>query len=90
MTKTTKKKLAYMAEYQKQPEQEKKRVERNRARRHAISAGKAHVGDGTDVDHKHPLDAGGSGADSNTRVTKRATNRGWRKEHPDMYGKGSK
>lgn len=79
MPKTTQRKLDYMAEYQKEPQNEKKRVERNRARRHAIAAGKASVGDGTEVDHVVPLGAGGSGADSNTRVISGKRNAGWRK-----------
>lgn len=87
MTKSSKAKLAYQAEYQKQPEEVEKRVARNRARRHAIAEGKAKVGDGKDVDHKKMLDKGGSTADSNTRVRDRGDNRGWRKDHPDAYGK---
>lgn len=79
MAKTSAKKLAYMAEYQKKPENVEKRVERNRARRHAIAEGKVQVGDGKDVDHKKPLGAGGSGSDSNTRVLDASSNRGWRK-----------
>lgn len=90
MPKSSPRKLAYQAEYQKQPEEVEKRVARNKARRHAIAEGKAHVGDGKDVDHKKPLDAGGSSSDGNTRVRARAENRGWRKDHPDMYGKGKK
>ena len=90
MPKSSKQKLAYMAEYQKKPENVEKRVDRNRARRHAIAAGKAAVGDGKDIDHKTPLDKGGSGADSNTRVASRSENRGWRGKHPEMYGKGKK
>jgi hypothetical protein len=85
--KTTAAKRKYMAAYQQRPENVEKRVDRNRARRHAIAAGKAHVGDGKDVDHKTPLDAGGSDADSNTRVVSRKSNRGWRKRTPGMYGK---
>lgn len=79
MAKSSKAKLEYMAEYQKKPENVEKRVDRNRARRHAIADGKAKVGDGKDVDHKKPLRKGGSGHDSNTRVIDRSTNRGWRK-----------
>lgn len=79
MTKSTKEKLAYMAEYQKKPENVEKRVDRNRARRHAIAEGKAHVGDGKDVGHKVALNNGGSDADSNTKMQSRASNRGWRK-----------
>jgi hypothetical protein len=79
--------LKTKAAYNKRPDVQAKRVEQNRARRHAIAAGKAHVGDGTNVDHKTPLDKGGSGADSNTRVVSEKENKGWRKKHPDMYGK---
>lgn len=77
--KTTAKKRAAVAEYQKQPEQVAKRVARNRARRHAIAEGDAQVGDHTDVDHKVPLRKGGSTDDTNTRVVDRTTNRKWRK-----------
>jgi hypothetical protein len=79
--KSTPAKLRYMAEYQQKPENVEKRVDRNRARRHAIAEGKAHVGDGKDVDHKNPLRKGGSDADSNTRVISRNKNRGWRAGH---------
>jgi hypothetical protein len=79
MTKSSKEKLAYMAEYQKKPENVDKRVDRNRARRHAIADGKASVGDGTNVDHIKPLGAGGSDKDKNTRVISEARNKGWRK-----------
>jgi hypothetical protein len=79
MTKSSKEKLSYMAEYQKKPENVEKRVDRNRARRHAIAAGKASVGDGTNVDHVKPLGAGGSDKDSNTRVISESKNKGWRK-----------
>lgn len=78
MPKSSQAKLDYMADYQKKPENVEKRVDRNRARRHAIAAGKASVGDGKDVDHKNPLRKGGSDADSNTRVISRSKNRGWR------------
>ena len=87
MTKSSKAKLAYQAEYQKRPENVDKRVERNRARREAIREGVVQKGDGKEIDHKRPLDKGGSGADSNKRVVSASENRGWRKDHPDMYGK---
>lgn len=90
MPKSSPKKLRYMAEYQAKPENVEKRVDRNRARRHAITDGRAKVGDGTEVDHKVPLDKGGSDKDSNTRVVSASKNRAWRKEHGDMYGKGKK
>jgi hypothetical protein len=79
MPKSTPQKLKYMAEYQAKPENVEKRVDRNRARRHAIAEGKASVGDGKDIGHKVALDNGGSGADSNTKVQSRKSNRGWRK-----------
>ena len=87
MPKSSPAKLKYMAEYQKSPENVEKRVDRNRARRHAIAEGKAKVGDGKEVDHKVPLGKGGSDGKSNTRVVEASKNRGWRKEHGDMYGK---
>lgn len=79
MPKSTPQKLAYQAKYQKQPEEVEKRVDRNRARRHAIADGKAKVGDGKDVDHKVPLRKGGSDKDENTRVVAAGKNRAWRK-----------
>ena len=79
MSKSTPAKLKYMAEYEKRPENEKERVARNRARRHAVAAGTVKVGDGKEIDHVKPLKDGGSGKDSNTRVTTAAVNRGWRK-----------
>lgn len=87
MAKASAAKLKYMAEYQAKPENVEKRVDRNRARRHAIAEGKAQVGDGKEVDHKVPLDKGGSGGDKNTRVVPASVNRAWRKDHPEMYGK---
>lgn len=90
MTKTTKKKLEYMASYQKTPENVEKRVDRNRARRHAIAAGKVSVGDGKEVDHVKMLAKGGSDSDSNTRVRSASANRAWRKDHPEAYGRGKK
>lgn len=38
--------------YEKSPEEVMKRENRNTARRHEIAAGKAHVGDGKDIEHK--------------------------------------
>lgn len=87
MTKSSKAKLAYQAEYQKRPEEVDKRVARNKARREAIREGTAKVGDGKDVDHKRMLDQGGSNDKSNRRVTTQAENRGWRARNPGAYGK---
>lgn len=70
-------KRAYQAEYQKRPEQVRRRVMRNAARREMIREGKARVGDGMDVDHKTMLDHGGTNARSNLRMRSRRANRGW-------------
>lgn len=61
--------------YTSKPEVVKKRVEQNKARRAMIKAGKAHKGDGKDVDHKIPLSKGGTSAASNLRVVSRNSNR---------------
>lgn len=87
MPKSSKQKLAYMAEYQKTPENVAKRVARNRARREALREGLVKKGDNLEVDHKKMLDAGGSTAKSNTRIVDEATNAGWRKRAPSLYGK---
>lgn len=79
MTKSSKQKLEYMAEYQKSPENVEKRVARNKARRHAIADGRASVGDGKDIGHKRALNNGGSAKDGNTKVESTKKNRGWRK-----------
>ena len=88
--KSSKQKLAYQAEYQKRPENVEKRVDRNRVRRQALAASIVTNGDGTEIDHKVPLDKGGSDAKSNTRVTTAAENRAWSGRQPEMYGKGKK
>jgi hypothetical protein len=45
--------------YKAKPEQIKMRVERNKARRIMLKAGKVHKGDGLAVDHIVPLSKGG-------------------------------
>ena len=87
MTKTSKKALATKAKYNKKPSVQKKRVVNNKARRQALRDGRATKGDGTHVDHKVPLDKGGSTANSNTRIVSAKVNKGWRKPHPSMYTK---
>ena len=87
MPKSSPRKLAYQAERQKSPEEVEKRVDRNRARRHAEAAGLVHKGDGREIDHKKMLDKGGSDKDSNTRVVSAAENRAWRARNPEAYGK---
>ena len=54
--------------YKAQPEQIKMRVERNKARRMMMKAGKVHKGDGKAVDHIVPLSKGGKNTVSNMRV----------------------
>ena len=73
------KKAAYDKAYGARPEQKDARAQRNAARREAEREGKAHKGDGKDVDHKTPIRKGGTNADSNTRVVDKEDNRGWRK-----------
>ena len=73
------KKAAYDKAYGARPEQKEARAQRNSARREAEREGKAHKGDGKDVDHKTPIRKGGTNADSNTRVVDKEDNRGWRK-----------
>lgn len=87
MTKSSKQELKTKAAYNARPENVHKRVLNNAARREAIKAGKAHVGDGTNVDHKKMLDQGGGNDPSNLRVVSEHKNKGWRKAHPEVYGK---
>lgn len=54
--------------YKAKPEQIKMRVERNKARRIMMKAGKVHKGDGLAVDHIVPLSKGGKTVLSNLRV----------------------
>lgn len=61
--------------YQGKPEQIANRSERNHARREMEKAGRAHKGDGKDVDHRKPIVKGGSNAKSNLRVTSQHANR---------------
>jgi 5-methylcytosine-specific restriction endonuclease McrA len=68
------------AQYQGTPEQIHKRAQRNAARRELMKEGVVHKGDGKDVDHKHPIDKGGSNARSNLRVMSVKKNRGYRRD----------
>ena len=54
--------------YKSKPDQIKKRVLRNKARRQAIKDGKAKVGDGTSIEHKKPLSKGGTNSKSNLKI----------------------
>lgn len=56
----------------------KHRAMNNSARREMVKEGRAHKGDGMDVDHKKPLRSGGGNSKSNLRVISKSRNRGWR------------
>lgn len=79
MPTSTKQKLRYQKAYNARPENVKKRVMNNAARRAAIREGRASVGDGTEVDHKRPLRKGGTNAKGNLHVVKGGKNAAWRK-----------
>lgn len=74
LTKTSKRKLEYMAEYQKRPENVKKRVARNKARRLMIRKHGAAALKGKDVDHKDGNPS--HNTESNLRIMSRKRNRG--------------
>lgn len=66
-------------DYHSRPEQIHNRSLRNQARRKMEEQGAVHKGDGKDVDHRRPLDSGGSNDTSNLRVLSKAKNRGYRR-----------
>lgn len=66
--------------YHSTPAQKHNRALRNKARREMERKGKVHKGDGKDVDHKKPLDQGGSNDPSNWRVVSRRKNRGYSRD----------
>ena len=65
--------------YEDQPEQVRRRVERNAARRKLMREGKVHKGDGKDVAHIVALDKGGSNAQG-VRVESASANRSFRRD----------
>ena len=67
-------------EYHGTPEQKKNRAQRNAARRELMQEGVVRKGDGKDVDHRKPIDSGGSNTRSNLRVLSKAKNRGYRRD----------
>lgn len=83
-------KAAYDKAYGARPEQVKKRAQRNAARREYEKANGPLPGS-TDVDHRKPIDAGGTNAKENLAATSQTANRGWRrgatKANPKGYGK---
>jgi glucan phosphorylase len=64
-----------VALYTSKPSVVKKRIEQNKARRMMMKAGKAHKGDGKDVDHIQPLSKGGANVARNLRVVPKSKNR---------------
>ncbi len=67
-------------EYHSSEKQKHNRALRNAARAKLEDEGLVHKGDGKDVDHRKPLDRGGSNSRSNLRVQSRAKNRGFRRD----------
>lgn len=65
--------------YKSQPDQIKKRVLRNAARREALKQGLVHKGDSKQVDHIKPLSKGGSNSKSNLRVVGHSANESFRR-----------
>jgi hypothetical protein len=63
--------------YKSKPEQIKKRVQRNAARRALMREGVVEKGDGREVDHIKPLSKGGTNARSNLRVKAAKDNRSY-------------
>lgn len=63
-----------VAKYTSRPEVVKKRTEQNAARAAMVKAGKAHKGDGKQVDHKTPLSKGGTNDPKNLRVVPASEN----------------
>lgn len=81
--------------YKSKPDQIKKRVLRNKARRQAIKDGKAKVGDNTSVEHKKPLSKGGTNSKGNLKIVSfednssfdRNSNKSVRRNTPGIYRK---
>jgi hypothetical protein len=65
--------------YNHEPDNIKKRVQRDQARRELMKEGLVKKGDGKDVGHKVPVRSGGSNARSNLNVETEKKNRGWRR-----------
>lgn len=67
---------------QTHPKRKTEHSERNAARYAMEKAGKAHKGDGKDVDHVKALSKGGTNAAGNLRMRKASSNRSF-KRNPD-------
>ena len=68
-----------------QPEQKKRRAERNASRRKMVEAGKARKGDGKDVDHRNHNT--GDQSMSNLKMMDKSKNRA-KNQHSSSYKKG--
>jgi hypothetical protein len=68
----------YSDSYHGNPEQIKKRAQRNAARREVVKERGAAAVKGKDVDHKNPIRHGGGNGKGNLRVASKSENRGWR------------
>ena len=79
MPKSSAAKLKWQAQYNKKPDEIRKRVLNNAARAEALKKGLVHVGDNKDVAHIKALENGGGNTPGNTKVQSEKANRGWRK-----------
>lgn len=75
------------SKFQSSSKAKAERAARNSARRSAIKSGRAHKGDGKEVDHIKGLGDGGSNSSSNTRVVSRKFNRS---RHQSSRRRGSR
>ena len=69
-----------VAGYNHRPEQIRKRVQRDKARRLLMKEGLVKKYDGKDVNHKKPIRSGGGNERSNLSVQPRSKNRAWEKK----------
>jgi 5-methylcytosine-specific restriction endonuclease McrA len=65
--------------YKARPDQIRKRVLRNKARREALREGLVHKGDNKQVDHIVPLSKGGSNNKSNLRIVDHSENESFKR-----------
>ena len=79
-----------VAKYTSKPAVKKKRAEQNAARREMVREGRAHKGDGKDVDHRTPLSKGGTNSTSNLRVVSQHTNRSFQRNKDGSLKRNSK
>lgn len=75
----SKAKQAYDKAYNARPEQIKNRAARNKARAEVEKKLGHKLGSHVDVDHKKPIDNGGTNAPGNLRTVSESRNSSWRK-----------